>query len=172
MSDSAPPPGFLLLGEIGRSIGLDGAVRLHPRHDEAPSALEALDEVFVEGLGATTVEELRPHGRWWLLRLGRVRRVERARELAHARVWGERERLDGELVARLRRADPSGLPVLVDGRPWGEVLAREGDEPHPWLRVRGPAGEVLLPARAPYVRTEANEVRVDDPPPGLLDDAS
>lgn len=172
MDEAQPPPGHVLLGKLGRSFGLEGALRVQPRDERALQALQALDEVFVEGLGPSRVEEVRPHGREWLLRLGRVQRVERARTLGNARVWGDPDRLDAQLGERLTQADPTGLPVLVDGAPWGEVLAREGGEALAWLRVRGPSGELLLPAWAPYVRTEADAIHVEDPPAGLLDDAS
>lgn len=161
------PPEHEALARLGRPVGLEGALRVHPRDDAALQILRDADEVHVEGLGPSRIEELRPHGRHWLVRLARVRHVDRARGLVHARLWADAA---APAAGDATPADPSGLPVWVDGERWGEVTGRDGGPANPLFRVRGATGTHLLPLTAPYVRVEADAVRVDDPPAGLLDD--
>lgn len=153
---------------MGRSHGLAGLVFVHPRDEAALAALAASDEVWVDGLGAAQVLELKAHGKGWLLRIDRVRRVELAKSLVHAAVRIDPRALPAGTAGPA--PDLRGLPVLVDGRPYGTVLERvEG--PQPLLRIDGPTGEVLVPASAPYVAVDADAVRVRDAPAGLLDEA-
>lgn len=171
MSDPAPPPrGFVEVARLGRSHGLEGAVRVHPLDDAARDALAAAPSVWVDGLGDARVVELKAHGAHLLLRLDRLRRVEAAKELVHAAVRVDPVELPEEVAAGLAPG-AVGLPVRVDGREHGEVVAIEGPAASPILRVRGPGGERLLPLAADYVTLHADRVEVRDPPPGLLDDA-
>ena len=169
---SRPPPGHRPVARIGRSHGLDGAMRVQPTGDlgaEGLEALEAATSVWIDGLGDAQVVSFGPHGRDFLLRVDRVRRVETAKQLVHATVWAPlpaavpTDADDGDLAALI------GLPVRVDGRTIGEIVGVEGPALQPLLRMRGPAGETFLPAAAPYVRTGPDGVDVVDPPPGLLD---
>lgn len=170
MPDAGAPSDAILLGTLGRAFGLRGEMRFRPRAPRALEVLAELDEVHVEGLGACRVEALREHGDTWLLRLGRVRDVGRARGLVHARVWASRGAVEAEAAADPTLSDPTGRPVLRDAVPWGEVTGLEGTPAHPLLRVRGPQGERLLPLRAPYVRLEPDAVHVVALPAGLLED--
>lgn len=170
MTDREAPPDAILLGSIGRSYGLRGEVRFRPRAPRAAALLAELEEVHVEGLGLCRVESVRAHGNDWLLSLARVRDVTRARRLAHARVWAAAAALPPEARGDPALSDPTGRPVLRDGAPWGEVAGVEGTPAQPVLRVRGPAGERLLPLAAPYVRVDEEAVHVTDAPPGLLED--
>lgn len=169
--DADPPPRELVeVARVGRSHGLEGAVRVHPRDDASLEALRAAERVWVEPLGELSVVDLRPHGAHWLLRMDRVRRVEVAKSLVHAGVFVDVRDLPEEVAADLGR-DATGLPVWVDGERYGEVVAVEGTPSQPILRVRGPHGQRLVPAAAAYVEVDDDAVRVTRPPPGLLDDA-
>jgi hypothetical protein len=158
---------------VGRSHGLRGAMRIQPSDDDAVAALEVATVLWIAGLGEARLLSFARHGRDWLARVDRVRDVEAAKRLVHAEVHaptvgrdaGEVEGDDGPVAGRVR----VGLPVTVDGRRWGEVVALEGSEMSPLARVRGPRGETWLPLAAPYVRVEANALRIDEPPEGLLE---
>jgi hypothetical protein len=171
---SRPPTGARPITRIGRSHGLAGAFRVHPESDDAAAVLAAAEQVWIDGLGEARVLSFVPHGRDWLLRVDRVRRVELAKRLVHAHVHavapaggGDAGAGAGDDAARPEAA--VGRPVRVDGRPYGEVVALEGTPLQPLLRVRGPDGERFLPVAAPYVRVGEDGVDVDDPPAGLLD---
>lgn len=133
-------------------------------------ALFELEQVFVSGLGSTAISEVKPHGNGLLVAFEEIRRVERARELVNAEVFAPRTALpvptDGsQYVDALR-----GLPVMVDGRPFGTVADLTGVAGAELLLVDRPeGGEAMLPLRAPYVQIARHAVLVDDPPPGLID---
>lgn len=139
-------------------------MRVHPDDASGAEALAASSHVWVEGLGDSEVEGFGPHGAGYLLRLTRVRRVESAKRLVHARIWVE--------AGALAAAEPVawvGLPVQLDGRELGTVEAVDGPAFQPLLRVRRPGGLLFLPANAPYVQLEPDVVRIVDPPEGLLE---
>lgn len=176
MDASGPPPGHVRVARIGRSHGLNGAVRVQLEMPIGRDALQAADTVWIEGLGDVEVLHFGPHGRDFLLELDRVRRVETAKRLVHAAVF-----VSASLIDEARRADderpddPSdpqrwiGLPVRFDGSDLGTVEGLEGSPLQPLLRIRGSAGDLLLPAAAPYVRRGTAAIDLIDPPDGLLD---
>jgi ribosomal 30S subunit maturation factor RimM len=176
MDPSRPPPGYVAVGRIGRSHGLAGAMRVRPDDAASAEALAASSSLWIEGLGEAATLQLSEHGSGGelLLRVDRVRRVETAKKLVHAEVRVPAQALD-DARARLDRGggdDPRrwvGLPVRLEGEELGRIEAVDGPALQPLLRVRGPRGELLLPARAPYVRHERDAVRLVDPPAGLLD---
>lgn len=157
------------MGRVGRSHGLDGAMRLLPENDAAIRALESALVVWIDGLGEARVLEFAPHGRHWLLRVDRIRRVESAKAHLHAAVRVDPATLPSEIAAAMA-PDATGLPVWVDGERYGTVAAVEPGGANPLLIVRGPTGERPVPLRAPYVEVGPDAVRLHDPPPGLLED--
>lgn len=177
MDPSRPPAGYVAVARVGRSHGLAGAMRVRPHDAAGAEALTASSSLWIEGLGDATPVQLSVHGGGaeLLLRVDRVRRVETAKKLVHAEILVPGDALE---AARARLAhdtsddDPHGwlgLPVRHQDRELGRVDAVDGPALQPLLRVRGPQGELLLPARAPYVRHEDGVVRLVDPPDGLLD---
>jgi hypothetical protein len=142
-------------------------VRVHPFTDADLAALRAAERVWIDGLGEARVLSLDAHGRGWLLRVDRLRDADDVRRRVHAevRIEGPPARPDESDGPR----DLAGLPVEVDGRPWGEVVGRAGAPANPLVVVRGPAGEATLPLAAPYVQVENDRVVVRDPPEGLLE---
>lgn len=170
MSDVRHPDGYLEIARLGRSHGLAGLVHVHPRDEAAEAALAAADEVWIDGLGEARIVEFKPHGKGWLLDVDRIRRVETAKSLVHAAVRVDPDTLPVDVASALAPA-VAGRPVLVDSRPYGTVLELLGPTARPLLRIQGPAGEVLVPATAPYVEMTDGAVLLTDPPAGLLDEA-
>lgn len=170
MNASDPPSGHVEVGRLGRSHGLAGLVHVHPRDEAALSALAAADEAWIDGLGPVRVLEVKPHGKGWLLRADRIRRVETAKALVHAAIRVDPASLPAA-VAEVLSPGLAGRPVEVDGRPYGTVAELLADAPQPLLRIDGPAGEVLVPLNAPYVHVDESVVRIVDAPAGLLDES-
>ncbi len=179
MDPSRPPPGYVAVARIGRSHGLAGAMRVRPNDAASAEALAASSSLWIDGLGEAAPLQLSEHGGGGelLLRLDRVRRVETAKKLVHAEVHVPARTLE-EARFRLEQEggddDPRrwvGLPVRLDDEELGRIDAVDGPALQPLLHVRGPQGDLLLPARAPYVRREEGAVRLVDPPDGLLDPA-
>lgn len=165
-----PPEDYVLLGQLGKTFGLEGALRFRPLGGAEQEAVLALDEVFVTGLGVAQIREVRRHGNGLVIFFEAVKRPERARRLVNAEVFAARDSLpppDGE---RAYLQALTGRPVLVDGRPIGTVLELGGVDGAELLVVERPQGdELLIPLRAPYVQVVEDAVLVADPPPGLLD---
>ena len=160
----------MLLGRLGKTFGLEGAFHFRSLGLPESEALFELDEVFIGGLGTMAIDEVKPHGGGLLISFRGIRRVEKARPLVNAQVYAHRDFLPppsegGQYADALR-----GLPVLVDGRPFGTVVDLAGVSGSELLMVERPeGGQALLPLRAPYVQVADHEVLVEDPPPGLID---
>ena len=162
MPAAAPPAGFIPFGSLGRASGLRGALRLFPLGVAEEAVVETLDEVFVEGHGATTVQEARRQGRHWIVVLSGVRRREQAEELVNARLFVPASALPADAA----RPSP-GAPLQLAGDTIGSVVeVRRG--PLELALVRIGDSEVLLPLNAPYVRWDGRALVLDDPPEGLL----
>ena len=168
--DEGPPEGHVLLGRLGKAFALEGALFFRSLGAAESEALFELDEVFVTGFGPMSIREVKPHGGDLLISFHGVRKVEKARSLVNSEIYAPRDALPrpsegGQYVDALR-----GLPVLVDGRPFGTVADLTGVAGAELLAVERPeGGEALLPLRAPYVQVSRQEVLVEDPPPGLID---
>lgn len=144
---------------------------MRPVSEAAVAALRAAPSVWIDGLGEARLLDLAPHGKGWLARIDRIRHVDAAKAHRHAAVRVDPARLPEE-ARRALAPVAVGLPVVVDGRPFGTVTAESPPGANPLLYVDGPDGERLLPLNAPYVRVDDDAVRVTAPPPGLLEDES
>lgn len=183
MDRSGPPPGHVRVARIGRSHGLAGAMHVRLEADASDTALSVATTVWIDDLGEAEIVHFGPHGRGHLLELDRVRRVETAKRLVHAGVYLPSEVLDAALreddaaadvLEETSGPDPKrwiGRPVRHDGDEVGTVEDVLGSPLQPLLSVAGPAGRLLLPAHAPYVRADEDAIELIDPPAGLLDPA-
>jgi ribosomal 30S subunit maturation factor RimM len=169
-----PPADAVRLGRLGRTHGLDGALRCHALGELEVEALLASERLWIEGHGTLTARLRRHHSGSVLLAFQGIRSPERAQPLVNADVYVLPSLLPAPLARALSRrarlADLVGAEVEVDGRHYGQVReVLEGAQR--LLLVEGPHGTRYLPADAPYVRVEEGSVRVVDPPAGLLDES-
>ncbi len=158
-----------LLGRLGRTYQLEGALRCYPEGETEADLLLGAEALDVEGHGLLRLRYARRHGAALLLAFQGFRTPERARALVNARVHLDAR--DAEAARRLEAADPlpTGIPVTVDGVPFG-LLEEVVPGTQPRLRVRSAAGTFLVPALAPYVKATREHVELVDPPEGLLDE--
>lgn len=175
---TTPPAEYLRLGRLGRSFKLDGGVRLHVEAELADDELEALlasgARLFVSGLGETRLRGLDDRTGTLVLLLEGVRDRTAARALVNAAVYVHSQDLPEALGEALSAPSSEealrGLPVVVDGRPWGEVSAAHLNAVNPYIEVRSESGSVSLVAlAAPYVEVTEEAVVLTSPPEGLLD---
>lgn len=158
------------IGKIVRAIGLRGHVGVAGTED----ALGGLERVALrrgdEPPSERRVEEARPQGRVWAVRLEGVASREAAEALVGCEVLAWREDFGEAGADRHFWADLEGLPVMtVGGEPVGKVSGLYETGAVDVLVVTGERGEVLVPL-APYVTVELAAGRVVvDPPEGLLD---
>jgi len=158
-----------ILGRLGRTYQLEGALHCRVEGEQEAAALRRAERLLVDGHGALRVRYVRTHGSGHVVAFQGFRSPERAQVLVNATV--RLDPSDAAATALLTAARPAlvGLPVSLDGAPFGHVDAvLEG--PQTLIRVRGPNALHLVPAAAPYVSVRTDEVALHDPPPGLLDD--
>jgi ribosomal 30S subunit maturation factor RimM len=158
-----------ILGRLGRTYQLEGALHCRVEGAEEAAALRRAERLVVDGHGTLGVRFVRAHGNGLVVAFQGFRSPERAQALVNATV--RLDPSDGAAAALLATARPAlvGLPVSLDGAPFGHVDAvLEGAQT--LLRVRSGGALHLVPAAAPYVSVLADEVALRDPPPGLLDD--
>ena len=179
-TDEAPPPaGWVRLARLGRPFQLHGALRaqtLGPAADRLLLELgEAGETVWLSGVGATRLRGARRIGGGVAVSFQGIYTPERARDHVHRDLWGPAERAAADPVAGAPGEAPAaellaGASVRLDGRPYGRVT-RVVLGAQDLLEIEGPAGPRWVPWQAPYVRWDGDGVAIDDPPPGLLDDA-
>jgi len=162
--------GLVRIGRIVRAVGLDGLVGV-------AGSQGALGELRRVVLGRGTeereprqIEQARPHGRAWLLRLNGVNSREAAEALIGCEVWAAREDLGDPGAGFYYWADLEGMAVsTTDGRALGRVTGLIETGAVDVLVVTGERGEVLIPL-APYVTVDLAVGRVEvNPPEGLLE---
>jgi ribosomal 30S subunit maturation factor RimM len=164
---AADEPTSAVLGRLGRTYQLEGALRCYPSGEVEAGIVRSAQALVVEGPGLLRVRFARRHGAVLVIAFQGYRTPERAQALVNALV-----RLDPRDVASARAlaANPlrPGQAVRLDGQPFG-VLDEVVPGPSPLLRVRSTSGTHLVPAAAPYVRITADAVELVAPPAGLLD---
>ena len=162
--------GLVRIGKVVRALGLKG----HLGVAGTEGAVAELEAVTFQLPGAEAVrrriEEARPQGRLWAIRVEGVDDRTAAERKVGLEVLAEREDL-GEAGEGLHFwSDLEGLEVVtVGGAPVGKVTGLLPTGAVDVLVVTSRRGELLVPL-APYVTVDraAGKVVVD-PPEGLLD---
>ena len=158
------------LGQIVRAVGLKGHVGIAG----SAGALAELEEIALrrgDGEPETRrIEEARPQGRVWAVKIEGVADRTAAEALVGAEVLARREDLGDAGEGQHWWADLEGLPVVtVKGEAVGRVTGLYATGGVDVLVVTGEGGEKLIPL-APYVEVDREGRRiVVDPPEGLLD---
>ena len=158
------------LGQVVRAVGLKGHVGIAG----SEGALGALEHIALrrgEGEPETRrIEEARPQGREWAVKIEGVADRTAAEALVGAEVLARREDLGDPGEGRHYWADLEGLPVVTAaGDAVGKVTGLYETGGVDVLVVTGERGEKLIPL-APYVEVDMEGRRiVVDPPEGLLD---
>ncbi len=158
------------LGKVVRAVGLKGHVGIAG----SEGALGELEKIaLVRGGGepeTRRIEEARPQGRLWAVKIEGVADRTAAEALVGAEVLARREDLGDPGEGRHYWADLEGLPVVtVAGEAVGSVTGLYATGGVDVLVVNGDKGEKLIPL-APYVEVDREGRRiVVDPPEGLLD---
>lgn len=163
--------GLVRIGKVVRALGLKG----HLGVARSEGAVAELEAVSLRLPGAEPVrwaiEEARPQGRLWAVKVEGVSDRTAAEGLVGAEVLAAREELPEAGEGRLLWADLEGLEVVtVAGVAVGRVTGLLETGAVDVLVVTGPGGEQLVPL-APYVVVDRQARRVVvDPPEGLLDE--
>jgi 16S rRNA processing protein RimM len=158
------------IGKVVRAVGLKG----HLGVGGSEGALAELQRIALrlgEGEPETRrIEEARPQGRIWAVKLEGISGRTEAEALVGAEVLAVREELADPGEGRHLWADLEGVEVITAaGEAVGRVTGLYETGGVDVLVVRGPGGEKLVPL-APYVEVDREARRiVVDPPEGLLD---
>jgi 16S rRNA processing protein RimM len=158
------------LGKVVRALGLRG----HLGVAGTEGSLARLGRFWLGKPGAeaveVVVEEARPQGRLWAVRIAGVGDRTGAEGWVGAEVFAERQDLGEAGEGRHYWADLEGLPVVTaSGVPLGTVSGLLETGGVDVLVVAGERGERLIPL-APYVEVDVAAGRVVvDPPEGLLE---
>ena len=162
--------GLLRIGKVVRALGLKG----HLGVAGSEGALAELEEILLRRGEAEPerwrIEEARPQGRVWAVKVDGVSDRSAAERLVGAEVLAPREELGEAGEGRLLWIDLEGLEVVTTaGAVVGRVTGLYETGAVDVLVVTGSGGEKLVPL-APYVKVEREAGRiVVDPPEGLLD---
>jgi len=158
------------LGKVVRALGLRG----HLGVAGSEGALGRLRSAWFGREGVEPVElrieEARPQGRLWAVKVEGIGDRTGAEQMVGAVVLAEREDLGEAGEGRFYWADLEGLPVVtVAGMALGKVTGLYETGGVDVLVVAGEQGERLIPL-APYVEVDVAAGRiVVDPPEGLLE---
>ncbi len=158
------------LGKVVRAVGLKGHVGI-AGSDGALAELEVIALRRGDGEPDTRrIEEARPQGRVWAVKIEGIADRTAAEALVGAEVLARREDLGDPGEGRHFWADLEGLPVVTSaGDAVGRVTGLYETGGVDVLVVTGERGEKLIPL-APYVEVDrAGRRIVVDPPEGLLD---
>lgn len=171
-SKSSSSPSHLLVGRVGRAVGLKGELEVQITSD-APDRFASGNAVVVSDTSRSlTVESMRKQGERTVVKFAEItdrddaealKGAELVIPLSEARALEEDEYWDHDLIGC--------LVVSIDGREIGTV----GDVLHQpsgsLLSVVGKSGEHLVPLVREVIRSVEPGVRITiDPIPGLLDD--
>jgi 16S rRNA processing protein RimM len=157
------------LGKVVRALGLKG----HLGVAGSEGALGDLERVVLRETGTAgeawwRIEEARPQGRLWAVKVAGISDRTAAERMVGAEVLAEREALGDAGEGMHRWTDLEGLEVVTAaGEVVGRVTGLMETGAVDVLVVTGARGERMVPL-APYVTVEPGRIVVD-PPEGLLD---
>jgi 16S rRNA processing protein RimM len=165
---NSPPEDHVLIGRLGKTFQLEGGLRFYPLGDTEAKAIAQLKSVFVQGRGMTPVKRIRAVGSQTVLYLAGVITVEAAKPLVNRDLYAPVDDLpepeEGAFYVELLL----GLPVSVDGEPFGEVIDLVEAGGQDLLVVEADEEEVLVPLQADYVTVSGEGIAITDPPEGLF----
>lgn len=157
------------IGKVVRAVGLKGYLGVAG----SEGALGELGQIVLrrgEAEETRRIEEARPQGRLWAVKVEGISDRTAAERLVGAEVLAPREELGDAGEGRHLWVDLEGLEVVtVAGEAVGRVTGLYETGGVDVLVVKGARGEKLVPL-APYVAVDREGRRiVVDPPEGLLD---
>lgn len=176
-AQTTPPDDYVRVGRLGKSFKLDGGVRLFVEveleEEQVDALLEFRPRVFVAGLGETRLRGSDTRTGSLVILLEGVRDRTAARALVNSGVWVNRDDVPDDLLEAITAPSTedvlTGLPVIVDGEPWGQVVAAQLNDVNPLVEVVSATGVVSLVAlAAPYVEVTEDALVLSSPPDGLL----
>jgi 16S rRNA processing protein RimM len=166
-----PREGHTAIGIVGRPHGIRGEVRVDAFAPSAPN-LQPGRRVFIDGF-PYEIDALRPARGVWLVALSGLTSRNAAEELRGALIEIPDEEVERETPDSYFLHELIGLRVETGA---GELLGTIAEVLQPGANdvyvVRGPRGEILVPAIRDVVTSidiAGGLVRID-PPPGLLAD--
>jgi 16S rRNA processing protein RimM len=157
------------IGKVVRAVGLKGYLGVAG----SEGALGELGQIVLrrgEAEETRRIEEARPQGRLWAVKVEGISDRTAAERLVGAEVLAPREELGDAGEGRHLWVDLEGLEVVTAaGEAVGRVTGLYETGGVDVLVVKGARGEKLVPL-APYVAVDREGRRiVVDPPEGLLD---
>lgn len=175
---TTPPDAYVRVGRLGKSFKLDGGVRLLVEaeldEEELDTLLDSKPRMFVAGLGETRLRGADTRTGALVVLFEGVRDRTAARALVNAAVWVNGDDLPESILeavtAPTTEESLAGLPVMVAGERWGEVVSANLNGVNPLVEVRSASGAVsLVSLAAPYVEITDDALVLSSPPAGLLD---
>lgn len=157
------------IGRIGKSYGMDGGLKFR-----GETVVFDLDKVYLEGLGYRAIDEIKELNNEIVLYLSSVQNRQEAERLAGLRVYADQDDLPELEEGEYYYFELIGRLVLVDGKPFGEVVdIEDGVQDLLIIKARGSSLRAqsktyMVPLQAPYVKIEADGIHIEAIP-GLLD---
>lgn len=158
------------IGRLGKPYGLEGDLKFR-----GEPVIEALDRVYLEGLGYRLVEAIYALNNETVIHLSGIDDRDAAEQVASLRVYADSSELPELKEGAYYYFQLIGKPVLVDGKPYGEVADIQDAGAQDLLVIRQSGTSLraqhkthLVPLQAPYVRLEEGSIHIE-PIPGLLD---
>ncbi len=155
----------VLIGRLGRPHALAGGLKFR---SEAPEALTGQERLFIEGVGWRALARLEEVGGGLVVYFVGVTDREAAAELSGRDVYVDPETLP-EPEGGWYYFQLVGIPVFLEGEPWGEVVEVLDSGAQDVLVIKKGRRRYMVPLQAPYVEVGAGEVRLAGPPAGLLE---
>jgi 16S rRNA processing protein RimM len=148
----SPEPDFFVVGRVLRAWGIRGDLKIAPFTDQPEDFKQYRSVVVGPQRQPYAVQSFRPYQGNWLLHLVGVESRDEA-ELLHGQEIlieaAQRPRQEGEFFAR----EVIGLKVqTVTGEELGEVVEILVTGANDVYVVKGPRGEILLPARVEVIK--------------------
>jgi 16S rRNA processing protein RimM len=149
---SSPEPNFFVVGRVLRAWGIRGDVKIAPFTDRPEDFKQYRSVLIGPQRKRYDVKSFRPYQGNWLLHLVGVESRNEAGALHGQEILieaAQRPRQEGEFFAR----EVIGLKVrTVAGEDLGEVVEILVTGANDVYVVKGPRGEILLPARVEVIK--------------------
>jgi 16S rRNA processing protein RimM len=157
------------LGRLGKTFGLQGGIRFYGIAEAETEAIYSLTSIYIPDIGEKTIAKVEDKGAAPVIFFEGITHIDGIKPFVGFKVYTAREKLPEPQTNDFYLEDVIGLPVILDGQPFGEIIDIIDASSQDLVVIRHQEREHLVPLQADYVVLTETALLINNVPEGLFD---